>query len=165
VLNAGREVEDGMVAFLRSQEQAQHLGASVEAAARTVEITKEQYAQGEVDFTPVFLFESILTEQQDQWAVSQGDIALSLIAVYRSLGGGWEIRTGECNGCPQMFGPPTLNEMPAPQANNCDIQFRSFVRQPSSVKSAESEVTQRASVPQATLAPIKSVSVALRASS
>ena len=81
-----------MVVFLRSQEQAQHLDASVDAAARTVEITKEQYSQGEVDFTPVFLFESILTEQQDQLAVSQGDIALGLIAVYRSLGGGWQIR-------------------------------------------------------------------------
>ena len=71
VLNAGREVEDAMVVFLRSQEQTQHLDASVDAAARTVEITKEQYAQGEVDFTPVFLFESILTEQQDQLAVSR----------------------------------------------------------------------------------------------
>ena len=69
VLNAGREVEDAMVVFLRSQEQAQHLDASVDAAARTVEITKEQYTQGEVDFTPVFLFESTLTEQQDQLAV------------------------------------------------------------------------------------------------
>jgi outer membrane protein TolC len=92
VLEAGREVEDAIVVFLRSQQQAQHLGESVDAAARTVDITKEQYNQGEVDFTPVFLFESTLTQQQDEWAVSQGDIALGLIAVYRALGGGWQIR-------------------------------------------------------------------------
>ena len=46
VLNAGREVEDSMVEFLRSQEAAKHLDASATAAARTVEITEEQYTQG-----------------------------------------------------------------------------------------------------------------------
>ena len=95
MLNAGREVEDAIVVFLRSQEQAQHLDASVVAAARTVEITKDQYNQGVVDFTAVYLFsKTTLTEQQDQLAVAQGDIALGLIAVYRSLGGGWQIRLG-----------------------------------------------------------------------
>ena len=33
VLDAGQEVEDAIVSFLRSQEQAQHLGASVAAAS------------------------------------------------------------------------------------------------------------------------------------
>jgi NodT family efflux transporter outer membrane factor (OMF) lipoprotein len=122
VLGAGREVEDAMVAFLRSQEQAQHLGDSVTAASRTVEITREQYTQGEVDFTPVFLFESILTEQQDQLAVSQGDIALGLIAVYRALGGGWQIRldgevaNGEIIQLPAWEG----EAIPEPQSRNGD---------------------------------------------
>lgn len=120
VLVAGREVEDAMVAFLRSQEQAQHLGDSVTAASRTVEITREQYSQGEVDFTPVFLFESILTEQQDQLAVSQGDIALGLIAVYRTLGGGWQIRLdGEVAGG-QIIQPPAWQgeAIPEPQTRD-----------------------------------------------
>ena len=115
VLNAGREVEDAMVVFLRSQEQAQHLDASVNAAYRTVEITKEQYTQGEVDFTPVFLFESILTEQQDQLAVSRGDIALGLIAVYRALGGGWQIRLNGGNSAVEPIDLEMLEEMPAPK--------------------------------------------------
>ena len=92
VLDAGREAEDAIVTFLRSQEQAQHLALSVNAAARTVEITNEQYKQGAVDFTPLFLFQQQLTDQQDQFAVAQGDIAQGLIAVYRALGGGWQIR-------------------------------------------------------------------------
>ena len=127
VLNAGREVEDAMVVFLRSQEQAQHLDASVDAAARTVEITKEQYTQGEVDFTPVFLFESILTEQQDQLAVSRGDIALGLIAVYRALGGGWQIRLGGSNTAVEPIDLEMLEEMPAPEVEDSDIQFQSFI--------------------------------------
>ena len=147
VLDAGREVEDAMVVFLRSQEQAQHLGASVDAAARTVEITKEQYSQGEVDFTPVFLFESILTEQQDQLAVSQGDIALGLIAVYRSLGGGWQIRLA---GNSSELGPmqvPMLEEMPAPEANDNDIQFQSFTAQSAIFQTNKPEPRLRATAP------------------
>jgi NodT family efflux transporter outer membrane factor (OMF) lipoprotein len=119
VLNAGREVEDAMVAFLRSQEQAQHLAVSVKAAERTVQITEEQYTQGAVDFTAVYLFQITLTEQQDELAVAQGDIALSLIAVYRALGGGWEIRLGNCHlnaYSGQIFSPPKLDELPAPHA-------------------------------------------------
>jgi len=128
VLNAGREVEDAMISFLRTQEQAQHLNGSVMAAAKTVDITKEQYKQGEVDFTPVFLFESTLTEQQDAWAVSQGDIALSLIAVYRAIGGGWEIRTGACEVLPESGQPRQLEDMPAPGVQETyDIQFDSKV--------------------------------------
>src|SRR5262249_29114587 len=118
VLNAGREAEDAIVAFLRSQEQTKHLDLSVAAAARTVTITEEQYTQGLVDFTAVYLFQTTLTEQQDQLAVAQGDIALGLIGVYRALGGGWEVRMGIC-GCQQgqIFDAPKLEEIPTPAAN------------------------------------------------
>lgn len=92
VLVAGREVEDGIIAFLRSQQRAESLAASAAAAQRTVEISYEQYRQGAIDFTPVVLFESTLAEQQDQLAVARGDVSLSLISVYRALGGGWEMR-------------------------------------------------------------------------
>jgi NodT family efflux transporter outer membrane factor (OMF) lipoprotein len=99
VLQAGREVEDGLVAFLRFQERTDHLAASVTAAERAVVITNEQYRQGAVDFTPVFLFEESLAEQQDLLATAQGDVVLSLISVYRALGGGWEMRlTRDGNG-------------------------------------------------------------------
>jgi NodT family efflux transporter outer membrane factor (OMF) lipoprotein len=135
VLDAGREVEDAMVVFLRSQEQTEHLDASVYAAARTVEITKEQYTQGEVDFTPVFLFESILTEQQDQLAVSRGDIALGLIAIYRALGGGWQIRLDGTSAPVDRLDIELLEEIPAPEADGgADIQFPSHAAEISFLK-------------------------------
>ncbi len=126
VLNAGREVEDALVAFLLTQEQTLHLAASVDAANRTVEITNEQYRQGAVDFTPVFLFESQLTTQQDQYAASQGDIALALIAVYRALGGGWQIRLGEGLVAPQSGAIPAPDDLPLREAPVNDIRFQSF---------------------------------------
>lgn len=92
VLSAGREAEDAIVTFLKAQEQTDRLAASVDAAQRAVDITFDQYRQGAVDFTAVFLFEGTLADQQDQLTVARSNIALNLIRLYRSLGGGWEMR-------------------------------------------------------------------------
>jgi NodT family efflux transporter outer membrane factor (OMF) lipoprotein len=94
VLRAGREAEDAAVSFLKSQERARYLTESVAAASRTVEITRDQYKDGAIDFTPVFLFEETLADQQDELTVARGQIALSLVDLYRALGGGWEMRLG-----------------------------------------------------------------------
>jgi NodT family efflux transporter outer membrane factor (OMF) lipoprotein len=92
VLNAGQEVENGIVSFLQSQEQAKYLATSVEAADKAVTISLAQYRAGTVDFNRVALLQQNLVQQQDQLAQAQGGIALGLIQIYRALGGGWEIR-------------------------------------------------------------------------
>ena len=92
VLTAGREAEDAIVGYLRSQQETQSLEAAVQAANRTVEIARDQYRQGAVDFTAVFLFEQTLTAEQDQLTIARGNVALNLIRIFRSLGGGWELR-------------------------------------------------------------------------
>jgi outer membrane protein TolC len=166
VLDAGREAEDAIVAFLRSQEQSNHLGASVDAAARTVEITNEQYIQGAVDFTPLFLFQEQLTDQQDQFAVAQGDIALGLIAVYRSLGGGWQIRLRGMETPPQILPSPFLDDnpvedMPGPQGDRNDIQFQSLTAESAIMNQAGTEQTPSASVPLSRLPLAKPDVVAL----
>jgi len=94
VLRANREAEDAIIAFLKAQERTRYLQQSVAAAQRTVDISRDQYREGVIDFTPVYLFESTLSEQQDALAQSQGQIALSLVDLYRALGGGWEMRNG-----------------------------------------------------------------------
>jgi NodT family efflux transporter outer membrane factor (OMF) lipoprotein len=150
VLNAGREVEDGMVTFLRSQEEAKHLEASAAAAARTVEITEEQYTQGAVDFTAVYLFQITLSEQQDQLAVAQGNIALGLIGVYRALGGGWEIRLPSCSTEPQIFGPPSMEQMPGlpvPQKEANDVRFEPLFTRPN-VRPVGAQSALQTSAPQ-----------------
>jgi len=92
VLRAGREAEDAAIGFLKAHETTDALVLAVDAARRTVEITNEQYTTGVIDFTPVFIFQATLTGQQDTLAQSRGSIALNLIALYRALGGGWEMR-------------------------------------------------------------------------
>jgi NodT family efflux transporter outer membrane factor (OMF) lipoprotein len=90
VLTAGREVEDALVAFLQYQLQAQSLTESVKEAQDSVELVQAQYKAGLVDFNRVFTTQAQLVTQQDQLAAAYGNIALSLISVYRALGGGWQ---------------------------------------------------------------------------
>jgi NodT family efflux transporter outer membrane factor (OMF) lipoprotein len=91
VLTANAEVEDGLVAFLRSQERSQLLDTSVASNQKAVDIVFKEYRVGSVDFNRVALIEQNLVQQQDLQARSHGDIAQGLIQVYRALGGGWQI--------------------------------------------------------------------------
>jgi NodT family efflux transporter outer membrane factor (OMF) lipoprotein len=90
VLTASREVEDGLAGFLQYQRQAQHLDDSVTEAAASVELVQAQYEQGLVDFNRVLTAQAQLVALDDQLATTRGNVALSVIAVYRSLGGGWQ---------------------------------------------------------------------------
>jgi len=92
VLQAQVEVENGIAQFLRSLERAGALAESVKASERAVEIALVQYRGGLTDFNRVALLEQNLVEQQDLYAVAQGDVVQGLVATYRALGGGWQIR-------------------------------------------------------------------------
>ncbi len=94
VLTAYQEVEDAMVAFGQAQRETAFRAISAGAALRAVEIAKIQYREGSVDFQRVIDSERFLVSQQDQWTLARGDIVLNLIAMYKALGGGWEIRDG-----------------------------------------------------------------------
>jgi NodT family efflux transporter outer membrane factor (OMF) lipoprotein len=95
VLLAAKEVEDAMVGFLKSQEQAMALSHAAKAAQRAAELALIQYDEGLIDYTPVLNTQQVLVAQQDSLASSRGDIVTYLVAVYKALGGGWQIRLGE----------------------------------------------------------------------
>ncbi len=105
VLEAYREVEDGLVGFLRSREQAGFLATSVKASKRSVDLALLQYRNGVVDYTRVLDTQQDLVERQDELAVSQSAIAQNLILSYRGLGGGWQTRV------PEEFVPPETIEV------------------------------------------------------
>jgi len=94
VLKAQQEVEDNLVAFLRGQERAEFLVKSTAAAKNALDLAVLQYRQGVKDFTTVLTAQQSLLTEQDNLAVTLGNISGSLVGVYRSLGGGWEIREG-----------------------------------------------------------------------
>ncbi len=92
VLEAYREVEDGLIGFLRSREQAGFLTTSVQASQRAVQLALLQYRQGTADYTRVLETQTALVTRQDNLAVAQSAIAQNLVLAYRGLGGGWETR-------------------------------------------------------------------------
>lgn len=95
VLTAQKEVEDNLVAFLRTQERAQFLGESTTAAQHSLDLAILQYRQGTIDFTTVLTAQQALLNAQDSLASTLGDISNNLVGVYRALGGGWQIREGK----------------------------------------------------------------------
>ena len=106
VLNAAREVEDGLLGFLHAQEEVEHLENAVVASQRSVELSLDQYDEGQVDFQRVLNSQATLLGQQDSLADARGRIVSSLVSTYRALGGGWQLREGK-----SYVDPDTLNEM------------------------------------------------------
>jgi NodT family efflux transporter outer membrane factor (OMF) lipoprotein len=92
VLQANREVEDGLVRFLKAQEETRYARESVEAQQASVQEAIAQYKNGLTDYNRVAVIQEQLVTRQNQLAQAQGDIALGLVQVYRALGGGWQIR-------------------------------------------------------------------------
>jgi NodT family efflux transporter outer membrane factor (OMF) lipoprotein len=95
VLKAAQEMEDAMVAFLQSQEEENFLSESVKASKRSVDLSQLQYREGLVDYQRVLDTERFLTQAQDRLTSTTGSVALNLVAMYKALGGGWEIRAGK----------------------------------------------------------------------
>lgn len=95
VLNAGREVEDGLVGFIKTGIQADFLKKAVTASARSVELSLIQYRDGATDYQRVINSQQDLLSRQDQYVSARGSMVSSLVDTYRALGGGWQLREGQ----------------------------------------------------------------------
>jgi len=120
VLTANQEAEDGLVAFLRSQERTKMLTESVIASDKAFQIVVSQYQVGAVDFNRLATIETNLVTAQDLQAQARGAIAIGLVQVYRALGGGWEMRLNQ-QGAGQLPQPapatPDMQYVPVPPPN------------------------------------------------
>jgi len=95
VLRAHQEVEDSMIGFLRGQQEAGFLMDSVKASQRSVDLSMLQYKEGLVDYQRVLDSQRFLTDLQDVWTATRGDVIVNLVAMYKALGGGWQIRESQ----------------------------------------------------------------------
>jgi NodT family efflux transporter outer membrane factor (OMF) lipoprotein len=94
VLQAFQEVEDALVAFSHEQERRTQLAEAVRADQRAADLAKQLYAQGLTDFLSVLIAEQSLFTSQDAAAQSERDVALDLVALYKAVGGGWQVAVG-----------------------------------------------------------------------
>lgn len=95
VIRAVQEVEDAMIGFLNSQDAVSYLADAVKASKRSVDLSLIQYREGLVDYQRVLDTQRDLTIQEDNLVSTTGSVGTSLVGLYRSLGGGWEIREGQ----------------------------------------------------------------------
>lgn len=95
VLSAQREVEDGIVEFIKRKEQYEYDKKATAATEESVELALAMFTEGKTDFGRVFVVQTNLVTTQDRMVDTQASIALALINTYRALGGGWDASGGQ----------------------------------------------------------------------
>jgi multidrug efflux system outer membrane protein len=94
VLQALEETENSLVTHARARERLVHDQDAVRASNTAAGLARVRYENGASDFLAVLDAERIQLQSEDQLARSRTEAATSLIAVYKSLGGGWETAAG-----------------------------------------------------------------------
>jgi NodT family efflux transporter outer membrane factor (OMF) lipoprotein len=93
-LQAAREAEDAMTAFIGSREQTALLAETVKSAERSNALSTLRYQEGFSDYQRVLNAQQSLFAQQQRYVATRGETVLNLVALYKALGGGWESRQG-----------------------------------------------------------------------
>ena len=91
VIQAAREVEDAVTSFESARAQDAILAETVRTAERSAELSLLRYQEGFADYQRVLDAQQALFTQQQRYAANLGNVVRGLVAIYRSLGGGWQM--------------------------------------------------------------------------
>jgi multidrug efflux system outer membrane protein len=92
VLTALEETENALVDFGREQVRRDFLRESQRSAVDATALARQRYEGGLADFLPVLDAQRTQLAVEAELAQSETRTATDLIALYKALGGGWEIR-------------------------------------------------------------------------
>jgi outer membrane protein TolC len=92
VLKAAQEVEDALTGYLKAREEVAFREASTSASQQAVDLALAQYRDGAANYPTVLDTQRVLARDQDQLTQARGSVASNLIAAYRAMGGGWQLR-------------------------------------------------------------------------
>jgi outer membrane protein TolC len=95
VLKAARETDDAIVSLAGTQEQETILAESVEAAKRSTALSMLLYREGFAGYQRVLDAQQAQFRQQTSYVQNRGLSARNVVAIYKALGGGWEVRQGK----------------------------------------------------------------------
>jgi NodT family efflux transporter outer membrane factor (OMF) lipoprotein len=90
IQNAVKEVDTTWDAYAAEQQRLASLGEALVASQRAVTLANERYTRGLTDFLNVVDAERQEYDIEEQYSDAQVTVAEQFIALYRSLGGGWE---------------------------------------------------------------------------
>lgn len=91
ILNALEEVQNALVNYSQEQERRDRLNQAAQHSQLAVDLAAEQYRAGLVDFLSVLDAQRELYADEDQAVQSQTSVTTDVIALYRALGGGWNL--------------------------------------------------------------------------
>ena len=91
VLTALKDVETALVAYAKEQEHRQSLSEAVTQNRKAVDLARTLYVAGRRDFLSVLDAQRSLYVSEDALVRSTQAVASGLIALYKALGGGWEM--------------------------------------------------------------------------
>jgi multidrug efflux system outer membrane protein len=89
VLTAVEDVENALSSYTREQRRLETLRASVAANRRALDLATERYTGGLENFLSVLDAQRAVYLSDEALAQSETNVMVSLIAVYKALGGGW----------------------------------------------------------------------------
>ena len=95
ILTAVEEVENALTAQTREQRRLDTLRAAVAANRRALDLATDRYTGGLENFLSVLDAQRAVYGAEDGLAQSETNAMVSLIAVYKALGGGWTPDTKE----------------------------------------------------------------------
>lgn len=104
VLNAFREVNDALVGYRQAQELVKVQEGNVSANKEYFRLSWLRYYNGQTDYLTVLDAETRLFDAQISLTQAQGSVFLSLINVYKALGGGW-VADADCALRPSIYCP------------------------------------------------------------
>ena len=90
IQNAVKEVDTTWAAYAAQQDRLAKLGDALAASQRAVTLANERYVRGLTDFLNLVDAEREQYDIEEQYTAAQLGAAEQFIALYRSLGGGWE---------------------------------------------------------------------------
>jgi outer membrane protein TolC len=91
VLTALQDVENALVAYAREQERRVALADAVTANRQAVDLSMTLYTQGQIEFLDLLVAQQALYASQSAFVQSDVNVSTDLVALYKALGGGWEI--------------------------------------------------------------------------
>jgi NodT family efflux transporter outer membrane factor (OMF) lipoprotein len=90
IVNAVREVDNAMDEYAAQRSRLDDLGQAMLAGQRAVQLATERYNRGLTDFLNVVDAERQYYELQEQYTSAQMAEDEQYVALYKSLGGGWQ---------------------------------------------------------------------------
>ncbi len=107
VLNALREVADGLVAYRTDRAARDKLADTVNSAEDTVYLARNRFAHGLESFIEVLDSQKTLVSARQQLAQADMTLIDDVVALYRALGGGWQDEKDAVK-------PPVIDAAPPP---------------------------------------------------